>query len=35
MLRKLALSLAVAGALSATQANALGLGAIQVNSALN
>ncbi|WP_432694914.1 FimV/HubP family polar landmark protein [Marinobacterium sp. YM272] len=35
MLRKLALSLAVAGALSATQANALGLGTIQVNSALN
>lgn len=35
MLRKLALSLAVAGALSATQANALGLGEIRVNSALN
>lgn len=35
MLRKLALSLAIAGALSATQANALGLGEIQVNSALN
>jgi pilus assembly protein FimV len=35
MLRKLALSLAVAGALSATQANALGLGEIQVKSALN
>jgi len=35
MLRKLALSLAIAGALSATQANALGLGEIRVNSALN
>ncbi|MBS98551.1 MAG: hypothetical protein CMI01_07725 [Oceanospirillaceae bacterium] len=35
MLRKLALSLAVAGAISATQAHALGLGEIRVNSALN
>ncbi len=35
MLRKLALSLAVAGAIGATNANALGLGEIRVNSALN
>lgn len=35
MLRKLALSLAVAGVLGASQANALGLGEIQVNSSLN
>ncbi|MBV0931919.1 FimV/HubP family polar landmark protein [Marinobacterium weihaiense] len=35
MLRKLALSLAVSAALGASQVNALGLGAIQVNSALN
>ncbi len=35
MLRKLALSLAVSAALGASQVNALGLGEIQVNSALN
>lgn len=35
MLRKLALSLAVAGALVSTQANALGLGDIKIKSALN
>lgn len=35
MLRKLALSLAVAGALVSTQANALGLGDIRIKSALN
>ncbi|KAA0875854.1 FimV/HubP family polar landmark protein [Nitrincola tapanii] len=35
MLRKLALSLAIAGALGVTQANALGLGEITVRSALN
>ena len=35
MLRKLALSLAVAGALVSTQTNALGLGDIKINSALN
>lgn len=35
MLRKLAVSLAVAGVISATNANALGLGEIKVNSALN
>ena len=35
MLRKLALSLAVSAALGASQANALGLGEIRVNSALN
>lgn len=35
MLRKLALSLAVAGALATTQVNALGLGNITVKSALN
>ncbi len=35
MLRKLALSLAVSAALGVSQAHALGLGEIQVNSALN
>ena len=35
MLRKCAISLAVIGALSATQANALGLGEVKVSSALN
>lgn len=35
MVRKLALSLAVASAIAAGQANALGLGEIRVNSALN
>lgn len=35
MLRKLALSLAVAGALGISNANALGLGEIQIKSALN
>ena len=35
MLRKLAVSLAVAGVISATNANALGLGEIKVTSALN
>ncbi|MGH1463468.1 MAG: FimV/HubP family polar landmark protein [Neptuniibacter sp.] len=35
MLRKLAVSLAVAGVISASNANALGLGEIKVNSALN
>ena len=35
MVRKLALSLAVAAAITAGQANALGLGEIRVNSALN
>jgi len=35
MLRKLAVSLAVAGIISATNANALGLGEIKINSALN
>ncbi|MFC6673497.1 FimV/HubP family polar landmark protein [Marinobacterium aestuariivivens] len=35
MLRKLAVSLAVAGVLGATQANALGLGQIRIKSALN
>ncbi|NVK44556.1 MAG: hypothetical protein HWE39_25280 [Oceanospirillaceae bacterium] len=35
MFRKLAVSLAVAGVLSATQANALGLGQIRIKSALN
>ncbi len=35
MLRKLALSLAVAGALGASQAHALGLGQIRIKSALN
>ena len=35
MLRKLALSLAVAGALVSTQVNALGLGDIKIKSALN
>ena len=35
MLRKLALSLAIAGALGTSNANALGLGEIQITSALN
>ena len=35
MLRKLALSLAIAGAMSSTTAQALGLGEIQIKSALN
>ncbi|WP_286239071.1 FimV/HubP family polar landmark protein [Neptuniibacter halophilus] len=35
MLRKLAVSLAVAGVIGATNANALGLGEIKINSALN
>lgn len=35
MLRKLALSLAIAGALGASNANALGLGEIRITSALN
>ncbi len=35
MLRKLAVSLAVAGILGASQVNALGLGQIRINSALN
>ena len=35
MLRKLALSLAIAGAMSTTTAHALGLGEIQIKSALN
>ncbi len=35
MLRKLAVSLAVAGIISASNANALGLGEIKINSALN
>ena len=35
MLRKLALSLAIAGALGTSNANALGLGEIRITSALN